>query len=195
MSTLKLHYDGWLALPAVMRQKLGLNSGDRVEAELVGGTLVLRPAMKARRAAPNDAVTGASTVDVPEAHTPEPSAMPAKRKPGRPRKLSAPAAEDGATVKKARGRPRKAAAPEADATASPRVVLGPPKLLKKADMEAKIAAPDTPAPVTRPAMLIRPDRISQPVERRPFRNVEVRPLGPGRRHNRRPPGDPARQSS
>ena len=37
MPTLKLHYDGWLALPAGLRQKLGLNSGERVEAELVDG--------------------------------------------------------------------------------------------------------------------------------------------------------------
>ena len=42
MPTLKLHYDGWLALPAGLRQKLGLKC-DRVEAELVDGGLVLRP--------------------------------------------------------------------------------------------------------------------------------------------------------
>jgi AbrB family looped-hinge helix DNA binding protein len=44
MSTLKLHYEGWLALPAGLRQKLGLKSGDRLEAELVSGTIMLRPA-------------------------------------------------------------------------------------------------------------------------------------------------------
>ena len=44
MSTLKLHYEGWLALPAGLRQKLGLKSGDRLEAELAGGTIMLRPA-------------------------------------------------------------------------------------------------------------------------------------------------------
>jgi AbrB family looped-hinge helix DNA binding protein len=43
MSTLKLHYEGWLALPAGFRQKLGLKSGDRLEAELVSGTIMLRP--------------------------------------------------------------------------------------------------------------------------------------------------------
>ena len=41
MPTLKLHYDGWLALPAAFRQALGLSSGDRLEAELVDGALVL----------------------------------------------------------------------------------------------------------------------------------------------------------
>jgi bifunctional DNA-binding transcriptional regulator/antitoxin component of YhaV-PrlF toxin-antitoxin module len=43
MSTLKLHYEGWLALPVGLRQKLGLKSGDRLEAELAGGTIMLRP--------------------------------------------------------------------------------------------------------------------------------------------------------
>jgi bifunctional DNA-binding transcriptional regulator/antitoxin component of YhaV-PrlF toxin-antitoxin module len=43
MSTLKLHYEGWLALPVGFRQKLGLKSGDRLEAELAGGTIMLRP--------------------------------------------------------------------------------------------------------------------------------------------------------
>ena len=35
MPTIKLHYDGWLALPAALRQALGMNSGDRLVAELV----------------------------------------------------------------------------------------------------------------------------------------------------------------
>ena len=52
MPTLKLHYDGWLSLPAGLRQALGLNSGDRLEAELVDGALVLRPVAKTRRPAP-----------------------------------------------------------------------------------------------------------------------------------------------
>ena len=44
MTTLKLHYDGWLALPADFRRKLGLGKGQALEAQLVGGTIVLRPA-------------------------------------------------------------------------------------------------------------------------------------------------------
>ena len=44
MTTLKLHYQGWLALPTGLRHKLGLKSGDQLEAELVRGTIVLRPA-------------------------------------------------------------------------------------------------------------------------------------------------------
>ena len=44
MATLKLHYDGWLALPAGLRRTLDLKSGDRLVAELVDGAIVLRPA-------------------------------------------------------------------------------------------------------------------------------------------------------
>ena len=43
MTTLKLHYDGWLALPAALRRKLGLGNGAALEIELVDGTIVLRP--------------------------------------------------------------------------------------------------------------------------------------------------------
>jgi AbrB family looped-hinge helix DNA binding protein len=46
MATLKLHYEGWLTLPTGLRQKLGLKSGDQLEAELVRGTIVLRPAKR-----------------------------------------------------------------------------------------------------------------------------------------------------
>jgi bifunctional DNA-binding transcriptional regulator/antitoxin component of YhaV-PrlF toxin-antitoxin module len=46
VTTLKLHYEGWLALPAAFRQKLGLSKGAALEAELVGGTIVLRPAAR-----------------------------------------------------------------------------------------------------------------------------------------------------
>ena len=52
MPTLKLHYDGWIALPVRLRQALGLTSGDRLEAELVDGALVLRPVGKTRGSAP-----------------------------------------------------------------------------------------------------------------------------------------------
>jgi AbrB family looped-hinge helix DNA binding protein len=67
MATLKLHYEGWLALPAGLRHKLGLKSGDQLEAELVRGTIVLRRA--GRSASPQ--VLPAE----PEAE-PEPAAAP-----------------------------------------------------------------------------------------------------------------------
>src|SRR5689334_12083446 len=43
MSTVRLNYDGWLALPAAMRQRLGLVTGDRLDLELVDGGITLRP--------------------------------------------------------------------------------------------------------------------------------------------------------
>src|SRR3954453_7876256 len=44
MATLRIHYEGWVALPESFRRKLGLESGAEIEAELVDGTIVLRPA-------------------------------------------------------------------------------------------------------------------------------------------------------
>ena len=43
MSTVRLNYDGWLALPAAVRQRLGLITGDRLDLELVDGVITLRP--------------------------------------------------------------------------------------------------------------------------------------------------------
>ena len=51
MTTLKLHYDGWLALPAALRRKLGLDKGAMLEVELVDGTIVLRPSSEGQRSA------------------------------------------------------------------------------------------------------------------------------------------------
>ena len=69
MTTLKLHYDGWLALPADFRRKLGLGKGQALEAQLVGGTIVLRPA-------------GGKAADVGEAEVePEPAPEPAVMEP------------------------------------------------------------------------------------------------------------------
>src|SRR3954452_20463888 len=43
MSTVRLNYDGWLALPATVRQRLGLITGDRLDLELVDRVITLRP--------------------------------------------------------------------------------------------------------------------------------------------------------
>lgn len=186
MRTLKLHYDGWLALPAGLRLALGLNSGDRLEAELVNDALVLRPASKARSAAPSLSSIEASVADVPGEPSPEPAAMPAKRRAGRPRKTEGDGGQINTSVK-TRGRSRTATETAVlRQVALPSAGLGPAKLVKKVDLEAKATAADPAMPtVMATSRVIRPDRISQPVERRPFRNVEVRPLGPGRGHNRR----------
>ena len=44
MPNIRLKYDGWLMLPVAARQKLGLSTGDELEIEISGGTIVLRPA-------------------------------------------------------------------------------------------------------------------------------------------------------
>src|SRR4051812_41372145 len=87
MPTLKLHYDGWLALPAGLRHALGLNSGDRLEAELVDGALVLRPVAKTRRPAPGGEAVVAVGADGAGTLPLAADAAPVRRKPGRPRKV------------------------------------------------------------------------------------------------------------
>jgi AbrB family looped-hinge helix DNA binding protein len=85
VTTLKLHYDGWLALPAGLRQKLGLESGDRLEAELVGGTVVLRPAAQARRQTEPETQAGEPPAAAAPAAPPVEAIAPAKRRPKRPK--------------------------------------------------------------------------------------------------------------
>jgi AbrB family looped-hinge helix DNA binding protein len=191
MATLKVHYEGWVSLPSALRQKLGLGSGDRLEAGLVDGAIVLRPAAKGRHPARREegeeeaadpAAAGASGA-LPLTAT----AVPAKRKPGRPRKaVDAGEPAPAPAPRKARGRPRKAGAlaPAPEPVVRPVVSVGPARLLKKADLQPKAAPPD-PAPP--PAVAPRRawgDAGSRFEERRPFRHVEVRKLGPGRGHNR-----------
>src|SRR3954453_12254595 len=50
MATLRIHYEGWVALPEASRRKLGLERGDEIEAELVDGTIVLRPSKGSTKA-------------------------------------------------------------------------------------------------------------------------------------------------
>jgi AbrB family looped-hinge helix DNA binding protein len=64
MSTVRLNYDGWLALPATVRQRLGLTTGDRLDLELVDGAITLRP----RRA---DALPERSTAEPVATGAPE----------------------------------------------------------------------------------------------------------------------------
>jgi AbrB family looped-hinge helix DNA binding protein len=99
MSTIQMHYDGWFTLPAAARQKFHLATGDRLEVELVGDTIVLRPARQ-----------GAAAERAPAAPAPEPAA---KRGPGRPRKVPALAALPPGL--KTRGRRKGAPAVEAQA--------------------------------------------------------------------------------
>ena len=180
MPTLKLHYDGWIALPAGLREALGLSSGDRIEAELVDGTVRLRPAAKAGRAARS------TEAGVPAPDVPSPAAGP--EGPARGRR----AADGGVATPKRRGRPPKAVTAQPTVSRHPLAGIGPARLVKKAELEARAAPEAVVAPA--PAARVRPERPSQAVERRPFGNVEIRSLGPGRGHNRPrrlPPGPAA----
>ena len=207
MATLKLHYDGWLALPSGLRQKLGLKTDDRLEAELVGGAIVLRPVAGAKgKAEPEEAIEPAASVAAPA-----PAAVPEKRPRGRPRKVTA--VERGPELllegpgdplpsgKRKPGRPRKvraegaglasAAQPPREAELQPTLATAPLnafgepwKLRRKADLvQAKAGDDRVAAPDQRPAR-VRNDTGYEREERRPFRHVEVRKLGPGRGHNR-----------
>ena len=56
MPTVKLHPEGWLSLPDAVRRKLGVESGDTLEVQVVGTSAILRPAKgKAAAAEPEPA--------------------------------------------------------------------------------------------------------------------------------------------
>jgi AbrB family looped-hinge helix DNA binding protein len=111
MTKVRLNYDGWLALPAAARRALGVDTGDQLEVEVIGGRIVLRPLKVS-------AADGFADKPMPVAM--EPEAVPAvaaspseKRSPGRPRKAAAslPTMSNVLPPRlKARGAKRKAAA-------------------------------------------------------------------------------------
>jgi bifunctional DNA-binding transcriptional regulator/antitoxin component of YhaV-PrlF toxin-antitoxin module len=184
MATLKVHHDGWLALPSGLRRKLGVGSGDRLEADLVDGAIVLRPATKgrhpARRGEGEEEAAGPAAAVTSETLPPTTTAAPAKRKPGRPRK----AVDAGELASAPAPRKATALAPAPEPVVRPVVSIEPARLLKRADLPPK-AAPAEPAPPPADALRrARGDAGSRFEERRPFRHVEVRKLGPGRGHNR-----------
>jgi AbrB family looped-hinge helix DNA binding protein len=90
MSTIQVHYDGWLALPEAVRRKLGVGTGDRLEVEIADGAVVLRPARPADaagQAVPESPVAAEQPLEA----EPEPASVGAptpavRRGPGRPRK-------------------------------------------------------------------------------------------------------------
>jgi hypothetical protein len=170
MPTVKLHYDGWICLPASLCQTLGLSHGAKLTAELADGALVLQPVVRRR---------AQSTTAQPDGAALPGDAMPAKRKPGRPRK--------NAVAELAPSAPKEAlVTPEPETAAEPVVRREPWILRKKADLPPAAPVVDKPAPPQR-----RPEWRSDGgfpfVERRPFRQVEVRKLGPGRGYNRPQP--------
>ena len=115
---IQMHYDGWLALPAAVRQKLGVTTGDQLEVEFTGGTVVLRPARRtnavaADRAAPEPDITAEQPVEA--APAPAAASSPAaKRGPGRPRKVPTSAAlPQSLKTRGTRGRRKSVATAEA----------------------------------------------------------------------------------
>src|SRR3954452_21993944 len=97
MATLRIHYEGWVALPESFRRKLGLERGDDLEAELVDGTIVLRsakrlakavkegPAQEAAEVVPAPSAMAAAALS-PEQLPAEPEAPPTPKRRGRPPK-------------------------------------------------------------------------------------------------------------
>jgi AbrB family looped-hinge helix DNA binding protein len=112
MPKVRLNYDGWLALPAAMRQKLGVDTGDELEVEVVDGRIVLRP-LKSAAAADGFADELPSPTVESETASAAATAPGVKRGPGRPRKAAAslPTMSNVLPPRlKARGAKRKAAA-------------------------------------------------------------------------------------
>ena len=97
MPRLKLHFDGWLALPPGFLRRLGLHAGDELEAELAGNTIVLRSAKGVVRPGTKGVAAEAA------AALPAPSVLaapPEEARPGPP--ATSP---DMPPVPKRRGRP------------------------------------------------------------------------------------------
>src|SRR5689334_602198 len=103
MTKVRVNYDGWLALPAAARQKLGLSTGDQLELEVSDGVIVLRPV---RAGTATMIAAEPSPVAEPEAASPTAPVPAVKRGPGRPRKSGVPIVPP---TLKARGGRRKAA--------------------------------------------------------------------------------------
>jgi antitoxin component of MazEF toxin-antitoxin module len=183
--TLKLYYDGWLALPPATLQKLGVRAGEALEVELAeGGAILLRRAAKSAGEGQRQALAGDAAAH--EADTvpgmPEQTSAPVKRRPGRPRKAAM-----AATPQPAAAADRQGELPEAGAhlghEPTPSAGIG-----AQSELRRKIALPHPflghdPAR-GRSAERLFTDTGFEREERRPFRNVEVRKLGPGRRHNK-----------
>jgi len=215
MAKLKVYYDGWLALPAALRHKLDLGTDAVLEAELVDGIIVLQPAAR----------TKSSTQPAPEPQTSQPPAdvaaaapstlvsAPAKRKPGRPRKV--PAGEQLELVSggmpndvplpaehEPEPRPEThVAEPLASITALKRPRGRPRKAAMTEETDPASLASEAGSELRRKLVLptaihqqgpVRGRRATRPTsgaghereERRPFARVEVRKLGTGRGHNK-----------
>lgn len=176
MPTLKIHYDGWIALPAALRDDLAVKTGDPLHVEVIDGAIVLRPAGNSKKPPQK------------EAHGDE---LAPKMLRLIPERVVPPVEDPVGHAPRRRGRPRKIPqAPLPPEPLFPPVVgIGAPKLIKKHELEARAAEKEAEcaAPALRPSN--RPDRATPMVERKPFRNVEIRPVGIARGRRKLP--DPA----
>jgi hypothetical protein len=97
MTVLKLHYDGWLKLPATLQRALGAATGDLLEIVAVEGGLVLRrnTAASATTEVVAASPPAAAPVVPPAPATLPVAELPALRQRGRPRNAvaDAPAAK------------------------------------------------------------------------------------------------------
>ena len=66
MTKLKVHHQGWLALPERFQKRLGIESGGEIEAELVGDTVVLKSA-KGSTTAVQEGMTAEASEAMPDA--------------------------------------------------------------------------------------------------------------------------------
>jgi hypothetical protein len=180
MTKLKLYYGGWLALPPDLCRTLGVGTGDRLEVELVDGTLRLRPIARTK-ALPENAPE--ATEPAVEASAPTPS-LPAtnspKRPSRRPRQVAVPEPpEPATTLERPLARLRKAKPEPAPEPASPTEGRAQSELWRK------VAVPREEVAVRgRVRTWVLPSTSDEREERRPFPHVEVKKLGPGRRHHR-----------
>jgi AbrB family looped-hinge helix DNA binding protein len=122
MATVKLHDEGWLALPTGLRLKLGLKSGDQLEAELVRGTIVLRPAGRptSPQGLPDELEAEPERAVAPTAGEakPQPAAAAAKAPPAAPRTARKPIQAILPAALKSRGRRKGKEAAEGPASRS-----------------------------------------------------------------------------
>ena len=81
MPRVKVHYDGWIALPADIRRRLGLKTGDQLDLEWTDGGLMLRSQNATDPTDEHDvAPSEALEEPAPEPRTtPKPKAKPRQR--------------------------------------------------------------------------------------------------------------------
>jgi bifunctional DNA-binding transcriptional regulator/antitoxin component of YhaV-PrlF toxin-antitoxin module len=109
MTVAKIHFDGWLALPATARRKLNLSVGDALTVEVVEESIVLK---RATSAASEDSADDAEAVPAPAAPVEKAaSGKKARDKVGAAEREREP--EPSAPAPAAKPRRRAAAAPAA----------------------------------------------------------------------------------